>query len=450
MSSDLLSIAASGARAARGALDVTAQNIANAASDGYVRRTARMEEVSAAGGQLRMGDMSLSGVRISGIQRNADMFRQAEVRRSTSDASRGAAELTGLQNIEASVEQAGVFNAIVEFEASLQQLTADPVDLSLRAEVLANGQAMASKFNIAASSLESAGEGMRFNAQAGVDQANVIGPELARVNLRLARAGAESSDRATLLDQRDLLLEKLSTVTDISTSFNADGSVAVSVGGSGSSQPFVAGGSSALLAMTTASDGTVSFTAGGNAFTPAGGQLAGNAAALVAVSTTRTRLNALADGLASAANTAQTGGAALNGASGLPMFSGTGTGNGAAGITLALTDGAQLATAAGGSPAGSRNTGALDGLRQALETGGIAQGANSLLFDVSSKVAGRKITQDALDSIASSARVSLEEQAGVDLDAEAANLIRFQQAFQASGRAMQVATDIFDTLLGIG
>ena len=63
MASDLLSIAASGARAARGALDVTAQNIANASSDGYVRRSVRMEEVSSAGGQLRLGDISLSGAR---------------------------------------------------------------------------------------------------------------------------------------------------------------------------------------------------------------------------------------------------------------------------------------------------------------------------------------------------------------------------------------------------
>ena len=50
MASDLLSIAASGARAARGALDVTAQNIANASSDGYVRRSLRIEEVAASGG----------------------------------------------------------------------------------------------------------------------------------------------------------------------------------------------------------------------------------------------------------------------------------------------------------------------------------------------------------------------------------------------------------------
>jgi len=32
---------------------------------------------------------------------------------------------------------------------------------------------------------------------------------------------------------------------------------------------------------------------------------------------------------------------------------------------------------------------------------------------------------------------------------EAVNLIRYQQAFEASGRVMQVASDLFDTILGI-
>jgi flagellar hook-associated protein 1 FlgK len=39
---------------------------------------------------------------------------------------------------------------------------------------------------------------------------------------------------------------------------------------------------------------------------------------------------------------------------------------------------------------------------------------------------------------------------GVNLDEEAANLIRFQQAYQASGRVLQVASKLFDTVLGIG
>lgn len=445
MASDLLSIAMSGARAARAALDVTAQNIANAASDGYVRRSARMEEVSAAGGQLRVGDISLSGVRISGINRNADMFRQAEVRRTNADASRASAELSGLQNIESAVEKAGIFSAIVEFEGALRQLGSDPIDPSLRAAAVAAAETMANKFNIAAESLASVAEGAQFEAGAAVDEANVISTELARVNVRLARAGAGSSDRASLLDQRDLMLERLSGIADISTSFGPDGGVTVHVGGS-AGPLLVSGAASSTLDMTVAGDGTLSFDVGGTPVSPSGGALAGRTLALQEVADVRVRLDALAGDIATIANDAQLAGAALDGSAGQPLFTGTT----AAALQTAFIDGALIATAPAGSPAGSRDTSNLDALRGALETGGAADRMNGILFDISSRVAGHEITADALDAIAASARISLEQQAGVDLDTEAANLIRYQQAFQASGRAMQVASDIFDSLLGIG
>jgi flagellar hook-associated protein 1 FlgK len=74
---------------------------------------------------------------------------------------------------------------------------------------------------------------------------------------------------------------------------------------------------------------------------------------------------------------------------------------------------------------------------------------DSAIFDISSAVAGRKISRDALQVIASNAKIALSSQAGVDLDQEAVNLVRFQQAFQASGRIMQVASDLFSTLINI-
>ncbi len=442
MASDLLSIAASGARAARSALDVTAQNIANASSEGYVRRSVRMEEVSSAGGLLRTNDISLSGVRISGIHRNADLFRQAELRRTNSDVTRAEAELRGLQNVESAIEQAGVYPAIVEFEAALQQLTSDPADSSLRAAAMASADTLARKFNIAAESLDAVGDGLRFEADAAVGEANIIGSELARVNLRLARAGDGSSDQASLLDQRDALLERLSGIVDISTSFAADGGVVVSAGG----QTLVTGGASGVLSMATLADGTVAFEIDGTSITPAGGSLAGSALALTETANTRARLDTLADGIAATVNTIQANGSAIDGTPGQPLFAGTG----ASGMRLVIPTGDALATAPAGAPAGSLDGSNLAALRQALDTSGAASGMNNLLFDVSSQVAGRTVTYEALDAIAASARISLEQQAGVDLDTEAANLMRFQQAFQASGRAMQVASDIFNTLMGIG
>ena len=188
MASDLLSIASSGARAARIALDLTAQNIANASSEGYVRRSVRMEELATTGGFNRVGDVSLSGVRLGGITRHADAFRQAEVRRTGADAARGDAEVAGLENIQSAVEQTGVFPAIVQFEASLRQLAGDPVNPSLRAAVIEDARTMTRGFNIAATGLDAVGSSLRFEATDGVAQVNLFAGALARVNLRLARA----------------------------------------------------------------------------------------------------------------------------------------------------------------------------------------------------------------------------------------------------------------------
>lgn len=445
MASDLLSIAASGARAARSALDVTAQNIANASSDGYVRRSLRIEEVSASGGAGRIGDISLSGARVAEIRRNADAFLQGEVRRTSGDLQRANVELSGLQNMESALEQSGVFTAVVEFEAVLQQLSSDPVDPSRRAAVVAEANTLANKFNITASGFEAVGDGLRFDAEAEVNDANIIGAELARVNLRLTRAGSGSSDRAALLDQRDQLLERLGGFSSLTTSFAADGTVAVSLG-SNPPRSFVQGGTAGTLTSATAADGTLSFAVDGQAMTPGSGSLEGASLALTELASLRQRLDTVAAGIADTVNNAQAAGVALDGTQGQPIFAGTTAGT----LRVVMTGGAGLATAPAGAAAGSRDDSNLNALRQSLTALDPAQQLNGVLFDVSSKVAGRAVTQSALDTIATSARISLEQQSGVDLDTEAANLIRFQQAFQASGRAMQAASDIFDTLLGIG
>lgn len=445
MASDLLSIAASGARAARGALDVTAQNIANASSEGYVRRSLRIAEVAASGGAGRIGDLSLSGSRIVEIKRNADSFAQAEVRRTGSDLARSNTELRGLRNVESAIEQAGVYTSMVEFEAALQHLAGDPVDPSRRAQVLAEATTMANKFNIASTSLDAAADGLQFDAKSAGEDITLVAGELARTNLRLSRAGVGSSDRAALLDQRDQLLERMSAHSAITATFAPDGGVTVSLGTNPPRQ-IVAGGTAGSFAVAVVPDGTLQFAVDGLPTEMSGGTLGGAQAALVEIAAVRTRLDALATSIADTVNGVQANGAALDGSTGQPIFAGTT----AADFRVVMQDGAGIATAPAAAGAGSRDPQNLAALRLALATSAPAGELNNLLFDVSSKVAGRSLTQAALDTIASSARVTLEQQSGVDLDAEAANLIRFQQAFQASGRAMQTASDIFDTLLGIG
>lgn len=444
MASDLLSIGKSGAVAARVALDVTAQNITNASTDGYIRRSVLLREVAASGGIGRVGDVSLSGVALDRVVRNADMFRQSEVRRTGADAARANAEVSGLQNIEDALDQSGVYDAIVGFEGALQQLASDPTDASLRASVVELARTMTRTLNIAASSLEQVGEGLRFEAADGVGQIDLLATELARVNLRLARAADASSDQTMLLDQRDHLLEQLSRYVDVTTTFAADDTVAVRIGGA-SGPVLVNGGTAGNFAMTTAADGTISFTLDGNPATPQGGSLAGKALALAKLKDVQDGLDAVANSVIGAINAAQTGGVALDGSAGQAMFSGTT----AADIALAFDDGGMIATAPAGAAADSRDQTNLGAMRAALATADPAGKADSLIFEISSAVQGRTVTRDALDSIANTAKITLSAQAGVSLDNEAANLLRFQQAFQASGRIMQVANEIFDSILQI-
>lgn len=444
MAADLLSIASSGARAAKAALDVTANNISNASSEGYVRRSVSVSELAANSVGSSPTSINLAGVRVTGVVRNADSFRQSEVRRTGADAARADAEVNGLENIESAVEQTGAYESIVNFEGALQQLLSDPTDTSLRASVMEQGRNLAETLNVASSSLDAVRDGLLFETQDGVDNINLISSELAKVNLRLTRASDASSDQSSLLDRRDSLLQQLSDKVGISTSFGTNGVVSVKLGNA-SGPALVTGGTPATFSMSAAADGTLSFAVDGTAVTLSSGALAGKNQALSELSTTRGKLDQIAANVVDVVNTAQANGVDLQGNAGQPLFSGTS----AADIAMIATGSSALATAPAGSAANSRDSSNLSALQTALTTADPAGSMNSLLFDISSAVAGRSVTRDALTSVASTAKIALQTQAGVDLDHEAVNLVRFQQAFQASGRVMQVASDIFDSILSI-
>jgi flagellar hook-associated protein 1 FlgK len=64
----------------------------------------------------------------------------------------------------------------------------------------------------------------------------------------------------------------------------------------------------------------------------------------------------------------------------------------------------------------------------------------------------REVQINGAASEAMLARASTEQQnvSGVNLDEEAANLLKYQQAYQAAGKVMQIASTLFDTLLSLG
>jgi flagellar hook-associated protein 1 FlgK len=61
-----------------------------------------------------------------------------------------------------------------------------------------------------------------------------------------------------------------------------------------------------------------------------------------------------------------------------------------------------------------------------------------------------EISSSAQEAIALRARETQQSLSGVNLDEEAANLMRYQQAYQACGKVIQVASTLFDSILAIG
>jgi flagellar hook-associated protein 1 FlgK len=59
------------------------------------------------------------------------------------------------------------------------------------------------------------------------------------------------------------------------------------------------------------------------------------------------------------------------------------------------------------------------------------------------------VTQSAQKSLVAQASAARESQSGVNLDEEAANLLKYQQMYQASARAISIGQSIFDELLNV-
>jgi flagellar hook-associated protein 1 FlgK len=79
------------------------------------------------------------------------------------------------------------------------------------------------------------------------------------------------------------------------------------------------------------------------------------------------------------------------------------------------------------------------------------QGAYAQLVSlVGNKTHELEVTSKAEDKMLSQAIGAQQAESGVNLDEEATNLLRYQQAYQAAGKIMQTASKLFDLLLELG
>lgn len=441
---DMLSIGASGVRAYQTALTTTSENIANAGTAGYSRRIAGTSEVAApSNGSNRV--LNGLGVIVTGVTRAGSDLRNAEVRAAGSDLARSEAGAVWLNRIEGALTGNKLDERLTAFFNAATALAADPSASAPRATLLQAAASLASSFSATGAALDGALADLDQSADAMTGQLNSLSASLAKVNSALGRAAQGTSSQAALLDERDRLLESMSALIDVSVSFDTAGRASVKAGGSG--PLLVQGDQAAVATYARGPDGATSFAVygidGSHALSPSGGALAGVAEGAARIADARDALDRIAVDLANGVNTVQAGGEDLDGNAGTAMFSATG----ASDFKLVLDDPRGIAAAASGG--GERSNGNLTALAALRKDGKFEGSLTTLTTDNASALSARRSIAEVQSTIRANAAAARDSIAGVNVDEEAVDLIRFQQAYQASSRVIQVARETLQTLFDI-
>ncbi|USI73744.1 flagellar hook-associated protein FlgK [Sphingomonas morindae] len=439
--SDLLQIGASGLRAFNTKLAAIGENVSNAGTDGYTRRTVTLAEASA---NSSSSVSNLNGVRVQSVQRADDTFAATAKRSAATDAAAATARSTWLGNVQTALadDATGVGQSATTIFTAGQALAADPGSTGNRKAFLSAIDQTAQAFNTTAKQLQNAADDITAAAQGAVTTINQSLDQLDNINSQLHAVQPGTAAQANLLDQRDKMLDSVSANIGIDVQFAADGSATVQIAGGGATLAY--SGKSAARLSVGATGGRLSLNATVNGvdqpITAPGGTLGGLVDSADAVATQQTRLNDLATDFANQLNSWSAAGTDANGAAGAPLVSGTS----AATLAVATTDPTKVPAAKGGVSNGNLLT--LDGLRG---TSGIEQSWTRQVTDVGRQVAAAKTAATAASSRSDAANANFTAATGVDTDSEAADLVRYQQAYNAAAKVIQVARDTMQALLQV-
>ncbi len=291
-------------------------------------------------------------------------------------------------------------------------------------------------------------------AAAGTGVGN-YGFNIAKLNSQIesseSRTGLSAND---LRDTRQQKLEELGKLVNFDSSTGTSGGVNISVGGV------------ALVTENVVSDRLQTYDPGsgalmlraqsaGTALNPTSGSLAGTIAARDGgVAQLQSSINTLAGTLIQQVNLLHGPGYGLNGSSGTPFFTGSGSGDIQVSSTL-MADPSLLQAAGAPGAAGDNQVargiatladqtqGALGGITFGQSYSTTVGAVGSSLASVTQSLADQKSVESLLGQQRSSV-------SGVSMDEELSDLTRFQKAYEASARLMSTVNSMLDTVVHLG
>lgn len=439
-------------------LTVIGHNIANVNTEGYSRQRANLGTTLPAN-DVNYGQIG-TGVQVDSITRARDALMDEQVRTENSTLGhweRANTALGQLEGIFLEPDDYGFNDVLNDFWDAWSDLANNPDSSSARTVLRERTIHMTDTFNNFDADIKLVEQQLDEEFVNLVDELNNIGGGIADLNIKIRLAESVGQNANDLRDERDRLLDTMSKLIQTKYSENEDGTMNVYING----DIFVQ--ENQYRALDTRNiirnDVTVSeliWDDNNSEVVLNSGTLAG----IVKVRDDdcefmRNRLDELANAIIENVNGLHHEGYGLNGSHGTYFFDQYSSG--AANIRLSdtiLSDANTIAAA--GTNAPGDNTAALD--IAALSNKLIMNGGTETFADhyanTVADLGARKQTAemyysqaDAVDTQLSNLRQSFQ---GVVMDEELTELIRFQQAYNASARVITVANEMMDVVIRLG
>ena len=453
---DMINIGYSGANTAQEELNVTAQNTANAMTDGYTRQEAVISSMGASSGSSTSAG---NGVQVDSIRRVSNQYQVNQVWYAASDYGYYSTQQEYLTQLETvlSDDNTSLSGGFDDFFAALNAATSSPDDSALRQQVISESSALALRVDNTLDYIDSQSNEIASQEQAMVAQVNTLTTGIASYNQQIAQAEANGDNASSLYDARDQMVEELSGIMNVQVSTDDQGNYDVTLQ---NGQPLVSGQQSSTIALETNADGTqsMSLTFAGTTSTMST-DTGGSMGALFDYQNTiltplSDTINSMASQFADAVNSQLAQGYDLNGQSGTPLF--IYDANASEGPLEVNPDITADELAFSSSPDESGNSDNLQALidiaNEPLDIdnlGSVTVGAacSAIISNIGIYSQQNQTEAEAASNVYVEAQNAQSSVSGVSMDEEAVNLITYQQIYEANLKVISAGADIFDSVL---
>jgi len=245
-----LQVGRSALAASQTAMQVAGNNMANAATEGFHRRSVHLSPIR--GDIVGQNQYVGRGVQLLAIRREVDTALQSRYRDAMSEEYANLIDqrfLTAVETLQNELSDNDVSSALSAFFNSFSEAANNPSDNAVRAVVIQQGQSLAGRIADLRRDYSVVLEQVDRQLGTAVEAVNGLLDEIADINGQIVQAEPGIGEASALRDRRDLLIDELSQYLDVAVVEQDNGSADILV----SSIPVLLAGVSRGVSLRTQS-----------------------------------------------------------------------------------------------------------------------------------------------------------------------------------------------------